>query len=132
MKVSNELQARFTVWMQTIAKRARIDFIRYNKRQVKTISFEEFDEPEKFVYKEPTDKHFADSICSEFVFENETLGQAFSKLSLSRRKILRLTFVEELKPDEIARILGCSVQNVYNERSLALKKLHEIVMKGQR
>lgn len=118
----NELQARFTSWMHTLVHRARVDFIRKQQRQVKTISFEELDNPEKFA-QEPE----FEMMGKGFSFENEKIGQAFLKLSSTRQRILVLTFVDDFQPDEIARLLGCSVQNVYNERSIALKKLHEIM-----
>ena len=34
-----------------------------------------------------------------------------------------MLFVEERKPEEIARILNCSPQHVYDQRYQALKKL---------
>ena len=34
------------------------------------------------------------------------------------------------KPHEIAKQLHCSVQHVYNQRSLAIKKLRDLLCKG--
>ena len=65
-----------------------------------------------------------------FDFEEERLATAFSKLPLMRQKILMLLFVEEKKPYEIAKQLHCSVQYVYNQRSLAIKKLRDLLCKG--
>ena len=41
-----------------------------------------------------------------------------------------MLFVEEKMPYEIARELNCSVQHVYNQKSLALKKLRLALEKG--
>lgn len=128
MKQSNELQVRFTAWMHTLVRRARVDFIRQQQRQIKTISFEDIDNPDELLQETGFEEQLA-QVNGEFTFENERMGQAFAKLSLTRRKILMLTFVDGFQPDEIARLLGCSVQNVYNERSIALKKLHEFMTK---
>lgn len=55
-----------------------------------------------------------------------------AKLSVSARKCIVLKweimlFVEQLSPREIASHLNCSVQYVYNQRSLALKSLRRII-----
>ena len=62
-----------------------------------------------------------------FEFEEEKLANAFAHLSLMRREILTLLFVQEMKPSDIADMLHCSVQYVYNQKSLALKKLRQLL-----
>ena len=42
-----------------------------------------------------------------------------------------MLFVLEMEPEEIARELGCTVQNVYNQRSLALKRLRKALEGGE-
>ena len=79
------------------------------------------DNPDELLKETEFEEQLA-QVNGEFMFKNERMGQAFAKLSITRRKILTLTFVDGFQPDEIARLLGCSVQNVYNERSIALKK----------
>ena len=58
-----------------------------------------------------------------FDFEEERLADAFRKLPIKRQRILSMLFVEEKKPEEIAKCLNCSVQYVYDQRYQALKKL---------
>ena len=41
-------------------------------------------------------------------------------------------FVLEMGPEEIANELGCTVQNVYNQRSLALKRICNALKGGDR
>lgn len=67
---------------------------------------------------------------STFDFEEERLAKAFYQLPLMKRKILEMLFVENIKPDEIAKRLNCSPQYVYNQRLRAIKKLREELAKG--
>lgn len=65
-----------------------------------------------------------------FDFEEEKLAQAFSALPLMRREVLRLLFVEEKTPDEIAKQLHCSLNYVHKQKSRALQKLRAALMEG--
>lgn len=67
---------------------------------------------------------------TDFDFEEEKLAKAFSELSLMRREVLRLLFVEEKAPDEIARQLCISTNCVYQFKHQALAKLKRELMKG--
>lgn len=58
-----------------------------------------------------------------FEFEEERLAAAFRNLPIKRQQILEMLFIEQMKPEEIARVLNCSVQHIYNRRSSALKAL---------
>lgn len=79
-------------------------------------------------YQETLFSH-VEHTANDFDFEEERLARAYSSLPLMRREILRLLFVEDLKADEIARRLNCSIQHVYNQRSLALKRLRQLLEK---
>ena len=65
-----------------------------------------------------------------FDFEEEKLAKAFSELSLMRREVLRLLFVEEKTPCEIARQLCISPNCVYQFKHQALAKLKRELTKG--
>lgn len=67
-----------------------------------------------------------------FDFEEQRLAEAFRELLLMRRRILEMLFVEDLTPSEIAAKLHCSVQHVYNQRSLAIKRLRERLIKERK
>lgn len=117
----DELRGRFTAWMETTVFRAKLKYLRKNEYIIETISLE--DVPEGALeWREPVfegktrDHH-------DFDFEEERLAKAFKELPLMRKEILRLLFVEEKTPAEIALQMNCSIQHVYNQRSLALKKL---------
>ena len=64
-----------------------------------------------------------------FDFEEERLAKAFYELPLMKRKILEMLFVEEIKPEEIAKKLNCSSQYVYNQKFRAIKTLREQLCK---
>ena len=69
------------------------------------------------------------SVANGFDFMESRLADAFRELPLMRRRILEMLFVEELSPVEIAAKLLCTVQHVYNQRSLAIKRLRQQMMK---
>ena len=62
--------------------------------------------------------------------KKKKLAKVFYELPLMKQKILIMLFVEEKTPNAIAKKLNCSVQHVYNQRSLAIKTLRILLMKG--
>lgn len=119
----DELRARFTAWLKTLLKRAKIDYIRHEQLRPKTVALETV---ENEIWIPEPDVHTIDS----FDFENEKLKAAFMRLSSSLRNILVLLFVEGLKADEAAQKIGCTVQHVYNLRSRALTAIRKEMTKG--
>lgn len=118
----DELRGRFTRFMEVLVKHARINYVHMRDRGVPTIPLETV--PEHLAAKE--EMYFSGS-QEAFEFEEEKLANAFAHLSLMRREILTLLFVQEMKPSDIADRLHCSVQYVYNQKSLALKKLRQLL-----
>ena len=110
---------RFTAWIKIVVKHTKIDYIRHLKSQLRELPLEEVIET------------CPSSCCSDewieldraFDFENELLNEAISNLPPKRREVLEMSFILELTPEEIATNLGCTVQHVYNQKSLALKDL---------
>ncbi len=66
---------------------------------------------------------------TDFDFEEERLANAFAKLTIKRQQILAMLFVEEKKPEEIAKELNCSAQHVYDQKYHALKRLRIVLAK---
>lgn len=116
----DELRARFTVWLETTVYRARLKYLEREKPKVDTVSIEELPESALSVFKQTS---YCEISGSAFDFEEERLAEAFAKLPIKRQEILTMLFVEERKPEEIARLLNCSPQHVYDQRYQALKKL---------
>ena len=127
MEQENDVRNRFTAWMQLVVKRARIDYIRSLKRRKNEIALNEEFFEDKLIY-EPKDE------CLEsvdgFAFANEKLMAALYSLPKKRREILELLFIHNLTSEEIAEKQNCTVQNIYNQRSLALKELKEKMKEG--
>ena len=120
----DELRGRFTRFMEVSVRNARKDYLRKMSRYPETSSLESVPE-EMLTVRDSIEIRRKDA----FDFEEERLAKAFSQLPLMRQRILVLLFVEELSPAEISRKLNCSVQPVYNQRSLALKKLRQLLEK---
>ena len=101
-------------------RNARIDYLRKLRRQVPTAPLDSIPESQL---------GYADSLPSDvgFDFDDERLSQAFVELSSVRQRILTLLFIHELKPSEIARLLNRSVEYVYKQRSLAIKRLRRML-----
>lgn len=126
----DELRARFTVWLDTTISRAKLNYLKKLETQIPTVSFDEIPESALAVKAQEEEWLRAGHRQEDFEFEEERIAKAFMKLSPMRQKILVLLFVAEQKPDEIAKQLHCTVQHVYNQRSLALKKLRKLLEKG--
>ena len=124
----DELRARFTVWLDITVYRAKLKYLRKTEQNKEVVSIDEL--PEHLL--EWQEAGFENSLSSgkDFDFEEERLATAFAELPLMRKEILRLLFVEEMEPGEIAAHLNCSVQHVYNQRSLAIKKLRRKLVEG--
>lgn len=63
-------------------------------------------------------------------FAEERLAKAFSELTLMRREVLRLLFVEEKTSEEIAKLLCISPNSVYQFKHQALDKLRNLLTEG--
>ena len=106
------------------AQNAQKNYLRTEGKRPKTISIDEIELP-------ITDTLLPkiETVSGSFDFAEQQLADAFRELPLMRRRILELLFVDELSPAEIAQKLHCSVQHVYNQRSLAIKRLRERLIK---
>lgn len=124
----DELRARFTAWLDKTILRAKNDYIKKQKRTVETVSINDIPEIAFGVVVDCFDKVINDQ--HDFEFEEERLAQAFSKLPVMRREILRQLFVEEKRPYEIAVEMNCCTQHIHNQRSLAITKLRKELMEG--
>ena len=121
----DELRGRFTRFMEVMVKRARLNYLEKMRRQPLTVPLD--DVPETLL---ADDTAFPTDVSGDFDFEEERLANAFSQLPLMRQKILIMLFAEELAPKEIARRMNCSVNHVYNQRSLAIKRLRQLLEEG--
>ena len=126
----DELRAKFTSWLEVTLYRAKLNYLKKQDRERKTIYVEEL--PEELMVEENLESQWVHRLTEQsgFDFEEERLERAFRSLTKQRQRILIMLFVEDKTPEEIARKLGCSLQNVYKQRSKALAALRNMLEKG--
>lgn len=120
-----ELIAQFTAFMVKVVKSAKIDYIRRQRHWKWEVPMDKLPEL-------PSQDASWMDVPSEqqFNFGEEHISKAISDLPLLRRRILELSFIEQLTAQEIAERLNCSVKFVYNQKHAALKKLRDILLRG--
>ncbi|MGB7624216.1 MAG: RNA polymerase sigma factor [Terriglobia bacterium] len=109
-------ESKFTTWMFQIARNLRVDHFRKHRR--------EGDLNEE----EATDFASPDPTPGEQVVQNQEarlVKDALSRLSPEKREVLLLTRFHNLKHEEIAEILGCSVPSVKARVFRAMQDLRE-------
>lgn len=122
------LRARFTMWLNTTLIHAKL---RYMETHTQKLDIVPLDDVIAETIKDPIDYYACiERSQTDFDFEEEKLARAFSELPLMRREVLRLLFVEEKTPEEIAQQLQCSVEMVYKQKSRALIKLRAALTEG--
>ena len=117
----DQLRSRFTSWLSTLLWRARIDYVRKQERQVKTVSMEDVPDDQLAVEDSYSVRQ------SQFDFEEERLAEAFFSLSLQRQQVLTMLFVDEMRPEEVAKVLHCSVGYIHKARQRALQSLRKML-----
>ena len=120
----DELRARFTSWLDTTIYRARLKYLAKEANRIPCISLDDVSEECLWCFD---DYPFAISREHQFEFEEERFAKAFANLPVQRQQILTMLFVEERKPEEIARLLHCSVQHVYDQRYQTIRKLRKVL-----
>lgn len=126
----DELRARFTSWLETVVKRAKLDYVRKMSRQPDIVSLDEI--PESILVVEEPEEQWLREFRepTPYDFEEERLARAFMELPMKRRQVMELLFFEDLSEEETAKRLNCSLQYVRNQRCIALKKLRSCLMEG--
>ena len=117
-----DLLGRFTTWMERVVSHAAIDYLRRQGHRKWEDSLEQ-SEPDEVSYIDPDPKS-----AEDFDLAEGNLSDAFSNLTLLRRRILTLTLLERLPACEAAYKLGCSVEYVYKQKHKALKALRDQLM----
>ena len=125
---NDELRARFTNWLNKLIYRARLNYLKKQKNNPIMLSLDDI--PEENLRSTDIELLVEASETNSFEFEEEKLAKVYYELPLMKQKILIMLFVEEKTPNAIAKKLNCSVQHVYNQRSLAIKTLRILLMKG--
>ncbi len=106
----------FQAWMYRIARNTRIDVFRKTKREVELDS-ERHDTPDRSAL--PSDRLAASE-------QMDLLRRALAALPEDRREVLILSRYQNLKYEEIARLLDCGVGAVKQRVFRAVRELREI------
>ena len=121
---------RFTNWVETLARRTRYAYIKKESKHVSHACID--DVPEDALRADEVEISYTFSEGEgRFEFEVEWLMKAFAELSKTHKRLLELLYVEEKTPQEAAKILGCTVENIYNQRSKAFKVIKKIRREGK-
>lgn len=126
----DELRARFTGWLEVTLYRAKLNYLKKQEKERNTICVRAL--PEELLVEENPERVWIHGMTGQdgFDFEEVELERAFRNLTGQRQQILTMLFVQEKTPEEIARQMGCSKQNVYKQRSQALHILRNMLEKG--
>lgn len=124
----NDIEIKFTAWLKVLVKRARLDYVRRKQHLKREIFFDDLGEQDirYIIFNNPTE--FKEAFET---FENKDLSEIYEQLTDTQRSVLYRIFVCEETTTEIALSTGWSVQYIYNQKYLAIKKFREF-FKGNR
>ena len=127
-KEQEALKAKFTAWINTTVKNAKIDYLRKTRCQVEHVPITEI--PEDILVLSENEEQWILNVepQSPYDFEEKKLTEAFIDLPLKRRQIMELIYFEGLSEKEAASRLNCSVQHIKNQKHIAIKKLRETLL----
>ena len=102
----DELRARFTAWLDTLIRRAKLNYLRKTETPVDIVSLEELFEENLPVSEDEWMRKLLYQ-DDDFNFEEERLATAYAELPLMRQQILKFLYVDDLTVGEIAKRLNC-------------------------
>ena len=108
-------EGEFKTWMFSIARNARIDYIKEHKIQYDTL-----EEPDRLVGTDPNPEEQA-------VQENDIrlVRKALENLSEDKREVIVMSRFQDMRYKEIGEVLGCSTGTVKVRIFRALRALTE-------
>ena len=119
-----DLFRRFTAYMELVVTHAGIDYVRMQAFRKNEVVYGLTSPNDSVDFNDlPISRH-------EFEFEEKRVADVFSQLSILRKQILTLTYVEGLYAQETADRLNCSVDYVFKQKHMAQKKMREQLMNG--
>jgi len=115
-------ESKFSTWMYQIARNLHIDQLRSRHPEI----------PIDDLFKEKPSTQPCPAQNAETRQEADLLAQALERLPLRKREVLLLSRFQNLKYQEVARLLECSVENVKTlvHRSLKELRRHYLDLQG--
>ena len=105
----------FDTWMFSIARNARIDYLRKN-----SVQYELLEKTDNLVSSDPNPEEILDHECDIAILE-----KAMAELPEDKREVIILCRFNNLRYEEIGKILGCTKGTVKVRVFRALKELSE-------
>jgi len=122
----DKLVREFTAFMDAVTGSARADYRRRQKHWNREIPYDDV-----LTVKQPDyDETQPSAPAGNFEFEERRMAEVFSKLTSVWRQILTLSFVYRFQAQEIADMLGRSVEYVYMNKHRAIKKMRDYILNG--
>lgn len=116
---NDELKNRFTAWLETVLKNAKLNYLHKELKRIRTmISLENYNIDEFWCETE-------EARCEDFFFENEKVYNAYKELSDMQKKVLTMLFIQDMSIVEISKTLGVSYAYVKKVKCIAIKKLRK-------
>lgn len=112
------LQARFTSWIKIVIHRAKLDYLKYQKRHVRDVPIGLIDSGLLGNVGLQEDK-----VENGFLFQNRSLEDAFYNLPVFQQQVLSMRIVKGLSPTEIANVMGCDSAKISRQYYKALSVL---------
>ena len=122
---TDELRARFTAFIKQLIIHAKIAYLRQLKKASFDISLAEMENMLVQDFDTQYKKFTIERM--DFDFEEDTLAKAFASLPLMKKRILKLTFLYDFSPAEIAQKLHCPIKYVYDQKYLAMKRIEKLM-----
>ena len=116
-------ESKFSTWMYQIGRNAHIDHLRCQRPEI----------PMDEIWAEEPSPQPLPPQTAESEQEADMLSRALERLPLRKREVLLLSRFQDLKYQEIAGLLKCSVESVKVQVHRSLKELrrHYLELQGE-
>lgn len=118
----NDIEIKFIAWLKVLVKRARVDYFRRKQNLKREVFFDDLGEQDFRCLIANRQINFEPSFE---LFENKYITEIYEQLSDTQRFVIYRLYVSEQTIEEIANCTGRSVQYIYNQKYLAIKKFRE-------
>lgn len=114
-------KAKFTAWLETVAYRTKLNYIRNEKKYALMGSLDEIPEDRLLVNDENIS--LTVTVKCGFNFQSEWLEAAYEELSAVSKQILTLHLIEELPLTEVAERIGYSYRHTKRLYAISLEAI---------
>lgn len=116
-----KVKAKFTAWLDTVAYRTKLNYIRNERKHTMMTSLD--DVPEDRLLINDEDLSIQIVVKSGFHFRTDWLEEAYEQLSDIGKQILLLQLVEKMELKDIATRIGYSYRHTKRLYALSLEAI---------